>query len=136
MKNSQLKYLLLYSLLISLFSFNDSYSQYSSGKDLIIIVPQNENILAPLPLYKPDFNGMNNLMNQRSYNYEQELKRRKAVFDSMTSEEQKAYIAQIKAEQEQEKADRIQQMKFEQKNQRITFLILGAAALTYFFLSE
>ncbi len=126
----------LLTISIPLATFNYAYSQSSYGREVIIIVPQNDNILAPLPLYTPNWNGLKSNLDQRSYNYEQELRRQRAIFDAMTPEEQRAYLAQIRANQQAEENNRVRQMKFEQRTQRIAYIIVGIGALAYFLLND
>lgn len=123
--------ILMILLVLVLLNFTESFSQYSRGNDVLIIVPQNNNRFAPQPLFTPDFNELGRLMKQRSDNYEQEMNMRRAMFDAMTPDQQRAYIERLKAEEAAEEENRVRQMKFERKIQTATYITVGVILLTY-----
>jgi hypothetical protein len=123
---------LLFVVLLA--TFNDLFSQYNRGNEVIILVPKSNNPVAPLPLYTPDFNQMNSSLNQLNYNYEQELNRQREIFNAMSPEEQRIYIQNWKAQKAAEEAQRIREAKYVRKFQTVSYVIVGIALLTYYLI--
>ncbi len=123
---------LLFVVLLA--TLNDLFSQYNRGNEVIILVPKSNNPVAPLPLYTPDFNQMNNSLNQMNYNYEQELNRQREIFNAMSPEEQRAYIQKWNEAKATEEENRKREMKYAQKSQTLSFVLTGIGILAYFLI--
>lgn len=108
------KILLLFIVLSCSSNLFSQVSQYSSGNSVI----------APLPLYTPDYNQMSRSLDRANANYEYQLNQMRERYNAMSPEEKQAYLAQLKAQEEAQNKINKRIVKFETIGYAVVGIVL------------